>query len=63
MPHDRRASILLLSTSDTDLLARLFNTLAVHANISRFDQGLRRGAAFHQPDAVEIEIEPHVPNA
>src|SRR5512144_1674263 len=49
--------------SDIDLLARLLDALAVDANISRFDQGLRRSAAFHQPDAVEIEVEPQVPSA
>jgi hypothetical protein len=47
------------NASDLDLIAGLFDALAVDPDMARFDQSLRKGAALHQPDAAEVEVDPH----
>src|SRR6185295_15566214 len=46
--------------ADADLLARLFHALAIDADMARGDQRLGQCAALHQPDAVQVAVEPHV---
>ena len=43
----------------TDLLGAFEDALAVDANMPGMDQRLRGGAAFDEPDAVEIAVDPH----
>ena len=42
-----------------DLLARFFDALAVDADVSGFNDGLRESPAFHQPDKDEESVDPH----
>ena len=44
---------------DAHLLAGLVDALAVDADMAGVDQRLGEGAALHQPDAVEIAVDPH----
>ena len=45
--------------ADADLVARLFDPLAVDADVTGGDQRLGQGAAFHEPDAMQVAVEPH----
>lgn len=48
---------------DMHLLAGLLDALAVDASVAAFDQTLSKSAAFHQPDAVEVEVDPQATTA
>ena len=41
------------------ILGALFNSPAVDADVAAFDDSLRLGAAFDEPDAMEKAIDPH----
>src|SRR5215218_6011967 len=45
--------------SHAHLLARLFYAPAVDADVSGVDDALSTGAAFYQPNAVKIAVDPH----
>src|SRR5439155_5095074 len=47
------------NAADAYLLARLLDAPAVDADVAGGDQALRGRAAFDQPDAVQIAVDPH----
>ena len=46
--------------SHANVLARLFDPPAVDSGVALLDDRLGERAALHQPDAVEIAVDPHV---
>ena|SRR5688500_6286341 len=44
--------------SDPDRLAGLVDALAIDAQMAAVDQPLGKGAAPHQPDAMEVAVDP-----
>ena len=45
--------------SDVDVLGRLFDALAIDADVALLDDVLRESAALHQPDEEEEAVDPH----